>query len=347
MKLAKRLLILALCLAFLTVLTGCGGSSNTNQGNAGESTQEQTQEKKASGKLVIYTGSGSEITDPILEGFKKEYPGIDVEIVKAGSGELLARIKAEKGNAGGDILLGGEPYMFDTNADLFQAYESATDKDMIKSDPNHVWHVYSFMPQAILVNTNLLKDPSQYPKTLKELADPKYKEMGKIAIADPNKSGTGATIINGMVSLYDWDYVTDVLKNSEVMPGSDPMFNAVKDGTYPIGFMNEDLGLKWEQMGLPVKMIFPEDGVTNTFDALAIIAGAKNMDNAKIFVDYFGSKANHEILRDPILRRSTRKDIKPSEGMADLSTFNIIKVKNMSRDEINKGFNEALDKARK
>lgn len=340
MKAVKFFLTLLLCFAFLTSLAGCSKSENKDQG-------AKPAEKKASGKVVIYTGSGPEITDPILAAFKKKYSDITVEIVKAGSGELLARIKAEKGNAGGDILWGGEPFMFESSKDLFQAYESPTDKDMLYIDPNHTWHAFSFMPQAILVNTNSLKDPNEYPKTLKDLADPKWKALGKIAIADPGKSGTGATIINGMASLYDWDYVESVLKNAEVMPGSDPMFNAVKDGTIPVGFINEDLGLKWEKTGLPVKMIFPSDGITNQVDASAIIAGAKNLENAKIFIDFFGSKENHQILRDPILRRSTRKDVPPSEEMIDLSKYKLIDTKLMSRDDIAKNFNERLDKVRK
>lgn len=75
-----------------------------------------------------------------------------------------------------------------------------------------------------------------------------------------------------------------MLDNCEVLSGSDPMFDAVKDGTYPIGFVNEDLGLKWLEAGLPIELIYPEDGVINTVDCLSIIKGAKNMDNAKLFI---------------------------------------------------------------
>ena len=300
----------------------------------------------AAGKVVLYTGNGTEITDPLLAGFHNHYPDIQVEIVKAGSGELLARIKAEKGNPGGDVLWGGEPLIFDSNADLFQSYRSPTDAAMIRQDPNNRWHLWSFMPQAILVNTNLMKNPADWPKTIRELADPKWKKFGKIALADPNKSGTGATLVIGFASLYDWDFVQKLLDNCEISPGSDAMFAAVKDAANPIGFMNEDLGAKWEQMGLPVKMIFPADGITNTLDALAIIAGAKNLDNAKLFVDYIGSKEAHQILRDPILRRSCRTDMTPPPGLVDLSKFTLVKMQARTRDDISSNFNDRLDKAR-
>ena len=300
----------------------------------------------ADNKLVIYTGSGPEITDPLFAKFKEEYPGIDIELVKAGSGELLSRIRAEKGNPGGDVLFGGEPLLFEVNKELFEPYACREDSNMVRQDKNNLWHIYSFMPQAILVNTRILKSERDWPKTLKELADPKWRQKGKIALADPNKSGTGATIFCGMASLYGWPYVENVLKNAEVLPGSDAMFDAVKDGSNPLGFINEDLGLKWEKMNLPVKMIFPQDGITNTFDASAIIAGAKNRTNAQRFIDFMASKDAHLILKNPILRRSTRKDVTPAAGMIDLRKFKLIANKPLSRDEISKNFNELLEKVR-
>ncbi len=303
--------------------------------------------KAVSGRVVLYTGNGTEITDPLLAGFKKAYPNIQVEIVKAGSGELLARIKAEKGNPGGDILWGGEPLLFESNAEYFEAYDSPADKAMIRQDSKKIWHLWSFMPQAIMVNTNLIKNQADWPKTIKELADPKWKKVGKIALADPNKSGTGATLVNGFASIYDWDFVEQLLKNCEISPGSDAMFAAVKDGAVPLGFINEDLGAKWEQLNLPIKMIFPADGITNTLDALAIIAGAKNKDAAHAFVDWVGSKDAHEILRNPILRRSCRTDVAPPLGLIDLSKYKIAVMQSRTRDEISKNFNLRLEAARK
>jgi len=302
--------------------------------------------KVPSGSLVLYTGNGTEITDPLLAAFKLAYPGIKVEIIKGGSGDLLARIKAEKGNPGGDILWGGEPLMYDTEAALFQPWASPSDKAMIRQDPKNIWHLWSFMAQSIFVNTDLIKNPADWPKSIKELADPKWQKYGKIALADPNKSGTGATLVDGFYSLYGWDFVRNLLKNCEVSPGSDAMFSAVKDGADPIGFMNEDLGAKWEQMGLPVKMIFPTDGITNTLDASGIIAGAKNLDNARVFIDWLGSKESHQILRTQVLRRSCRTDVTPPPGLIDLSQYKLVTMANLTRDQIRSNFNDQLDKAR-
>lgn len=294
---------------------------------------------------MIYTGCGPEITDPILELFQETYPDINVEIIKAGSGELMARIQAEVENPGGDILLGGEPYLFEANADVFEPYVSETDQDMILSHPEGLWHPWSVMLTPIAVNTDRLPDEADWPKNLGDLADPKY-AADKIAFCDPGKSGTGATIANNIASLYGWEYITEMLDNCEVLSGSDPMFDAVKDGTYPIGFVNEDLGLKWLEAGLPIELIYPEDGVINTVDCLSIIKGAKNMDNAKLFIDFFGSPENHAVLVDPILRRSTVPTRPLAEGLTPTTEYNLVDADKISRDDITAQYNTAYEQSR-
>ncbi len=352
-------ILLVLCMALS--LAACGGgtpaSDDKPEETAAESTEaaadaktEEEPEQEAtsaggSGSLVIYTGCGPEITDPILELFNQQYPDIKVEIIKAGSGELMARIKAEAENPGGDVLIGGEPYLYESSADIFEPYISPTDKDMIISHPEGIWHPWSIMLTPIAVNKDRMPDEAAWPKTLKDLADPKYAEE-RIAFCDPSKSGTGATIANNIASLYDWEFIISLLDNCEVMDGSDPMFDAVKDGTYPIGFVNEDLGLKWKEVNLPIELIYPEDGVINTVDCLSIIKDAKNMDNAKLFIDFFGSPENHQVLVDPIMRRSTRTDAPLAEGLTATTEYKLIEANLISRDDITEKYNEAYESSR-
>ena len=341
----KRVLSIALLLMMLLSLAACGGDTTAESSSEDTAPAGEEETSSASGDLVIYTGCGREITDPILELFQEMYPDINVEIIKAGSGELMARIRAEVENPGGDILLGGEPYLFEANADVFEPYISETDQDMIMSSPEGLWHPWSIMLTPIAVNTDRLPDEADWPKNLSDLSDPKY-AADRIAFCDPSKSGTGATIANNIASLYGWDFITEMLGNCEVLSGSDPMFDAVKDGTYPIGFVNEDLGLKWLEAGLPIQLIYPEDGVINTVDCLSIIKGAKNMDNAKLFIDFFGSPENHAVLVDPILRRSTRVDAPLAEGLTPTTEFNLVDADKISRDEIVEQYNAAYEQSR-
>jgi len=135
----------------------------------------------ASNTVTIYTMSGPEITTPILDALRAKYPSITVNLVKAGTGEIVARLQAEKNNPAADILWGGDNLaVFDGNSDLFAAYDSPEDKYMVSKDPNHKWHAFTIFCQAILVNTNLVK-PADYPKNAKDLLNPAWKKAGGVA----------------------------------------------------------------------------------------------------------------------------------------------------------------------
>lgn len=281
-----------------------------------------TQAEVLSGTVIVYSPHGSEITEPIVTRFNEKYPDVKVQLIKAGTGELLARIRAEKGNPSADVMWGGSTILFDSDADLFAPYESPTDKDMAKTDPNKKWHPFAILCQPIMVNTNLVKE-DEYPTTAKELNDEKWLKKGSIALADPNKSGTGFTIVSGLSSAYGWDFIKELVRYSRITPGSDAMFKAIRDGEVPIGFINEDLGAKWEAEGLPIKMIYAADAVTVQMDAIALVAGGPNPELGKTFIDFVGSKEVHEIARDTIMRRSARKDVTPPPGLPALGDLKL------------------------
>ena len=291
-----------------------------------------------SGTVVVYAPHGPEITDPIVEKFNAKYPDIEVQLIKAGTGELLARIRAEKGNPAADVMWGGSTILYDSEADLFAAYESPEDQAMLKSDPNHKWHPFAILCQPILVNTNLLKE-DEYPQMVKDLNDPKWQD--KIALADPNKSGTGFTIVSGISGAYTWDFVKELVQYCRVTPGSDAMFKAIKDGEVPVGFINEDLGIKWEEEGLPVKMIYAPDVVTVQMDAIALVDGGPHPDLGKVFLDFICSKEVHEIARDTIKRRSARKDVEPPTGLPALGDLKLY-PETEPRDVVNAKFTKIM-----
>ena len=292
-----------------------------------------------SGTVVVYSPHGPEITGPVLEKFAEKYPDIDVQLIKAGTGELLARIRAEKGNPAADVMWGGSTILFDSDADLFAAYQSPEDQAMLKSDPNQKWHPFAVLCQPLMVNTNLLKE-DEYPATVKELAAEKWRE--KIALADPNKSGTGFTIVSGISGAYSWDFIKEFVQYCRITPGSDAMFKAIKDGEVPVGFINEDLGVKWEMEGLPVKMIYASDVVTVQMDASALVANGPNPELGKALIDFLCSKETHEIARDVIKRRSARKDVTPPEGLPALGDLKLYPEME-PRDVVNAKFTKVLE----
>ena len=57
-----------------------------------------------SGNVVFYNAGGSKLGKALTKAFNKHYPDIAVDLISAGSGELLTKIKAEKDNPRGDVV---------------------------------------------------------------------------------------------------------------------------------------------------------------------------------------------------------------------------------------------------
>ena len=79
------------------------------------------------------------------------------------------------------------------------------------------------------------------------------------------------------------------------------------------------------QQGYPVKITYPEDGVSFGIEATGVIAGGKNNEQAKKFVDWAASKKFAEfIVANKINYVPTRTDVKTDNPILDLSKINVV-----------------------
>src|SRR5690606_16665884 len=133
------------------------------------------------GDVVIYNPAG-DAGELVIDGFRAEYPGINISTINAGVGELFTRMAAEKDNPQGDVVLCASSEAFLANPGLFAPHESP---ELPNFDPSVVAADHSFygcsMPlQAFIVNTNLMSE-DQYPRTWSDLAKPELE--GKLVLA--------------------------------------------------------------------------------------------------------------------------------------------------------------------
>jgi iron(III) transport system substrate-binding protein len=134
----------------------------------------------AEGALSVYT-SNTDI-DKVVEAFEDKYPDIDVSVYRANSETVLQRVVQEQsaGFYGNDVLetnagelgiAGQSGYLAD--------YESELRDKVREEGRGQGWTASRFNVFVVGWNTNLVK-PGEEPKTLEELADPKWK--GKISM---------------------------------------------------------------------------------------------------------------------------------------------------------------------
>jgi iron(III) transport system substrate-binding protein len=72
--------------------------------------------------LVLYASHPTAMVDYYIKGFEQQNPGVKVELITGGTGDLLGRVKAEKDRPRGDILWGGSSTTGGSAPELFVKY---------------------------------------------------------------------------------------------------------------------------------------------------------------------------------------------------------------------------------
>lgn len=306
-----------------------------------------SQAQTASKKLVVYCPHPLVFIEPIVKKFEAT-TGIQTEVVAAGTGELLKRIEAESSNPLGDVMWGGTLSVLDPSKKFFEAYRSPeasalVDEAKVADDK---MTGFTLVPSVIMVNTKLIGNLKV--EGYQDLLNPALK--GKIAFADPSKSSSSFEhIVNMLYAMgkgdpeKGWGYVQDLAKNlgGKLLSGSSAVYKGVADGEYTVGLTFEEGAATYVKSKAPVKIVYMSEGVISKADGTAIIKGAKNLENAKKFIDFVSSKETQTMIAADLNRRSVRKDVPPGEGLLPLSKIKLIQD---NTEVVNKSKRQWLEK---
>ncbi|MBN2616759.1 MAG: extracellular solute-binding protein, partial [Spirochaetales bacterium] len=131
-----------------------------------------------------------------------------------------------------------------------------------------------------------------------DLLNPKLK--GKIISANPASSSSAwnqlSTILSSMggyESTEAWDYVDKLVQNLDgvMSSGSSGVYKGVFNGEYVVGLTYESPCVTYieDGHGDVIEIVYPTEGSNAITFASAIVKNAKNMDNAKLFMDWIAS----------------------------------------------------------
>ena len=306
-----------------------------------------SQAQTASKKLVVYCPHPLVFIEPIVKKFEA-VTGIQTEVVAAGTGELLKRVEAEAANPLTDVMWGGTLSVLEPSKKFFETYQSPEAASFVDEakDPDGKITGFTLVPSVLMVNTKLIGNIKV--EGYQDLLNPALK--GKIAFADPSKSSSSfehvVNILYGMGKgdpEKGWGFVQELAKNlgGKLLSGSSAVYKGVADGEYTVGLTFEEGAATYVKSKAPVKIVYMSEGVISKADGSAIIKGAKNMENAKKFVDFVSSKETQSMIASQLSRRSVRKDVPPGEGLMPLPQIKLIKD---NTEVVNKSKRQWLEK---
>lgn len=327
--------VLSMLLVFMmlaTTLVGCGSNQqSTEEQPSAPSTSEKTpQTGDDSKRVTVYSPHPA---DPLNAGIKEfqEKTGITVDLVAAGTGELLKRIEAESANPLCDVFWGGGADSLAAYTEYFEPFvpEDIDNIDKNYVDPNNMWTGESPLPMVIMYNKKLVAE-NDVPKGWGDLIDPKFK--GQIAYADPAKSGSSYTILCTILTAFGkddgkgWEFIEKLVANldGKILGSSGDVYKKVADGEYAVGLTLEKEAIKYVQAGADVGIVYPSEGTSAVPDGIALVKGSKNRENAEIFLNFVLSKECQGMMAADFGRRPVRLDTNPPEGLPPMSEIPMV-----------------------
>lgn len=342
----KKRTLLVLCMA-AGLLCACGNSTSdssevttaakaavTEAGTEkGEDTPGET--AQGGGNLVVYSMNSEGLMNATIPLFEEKY-GITVEVIQAGTGELIKRIQSEKNDPYGDVMFGGSWSVAYDNRDLWQEYVSVNDADIIEAYRNTTGFItpYVLDGHCLIVNKDLIGD--MVIESYEDLLNPELK--GKIATADPSNSSSAFAQLTNMLlakggyeSEEAWEFVEKLFTNidGKIQSGSSGVYKSVADGEMVVGLSYEDPCAQLVKDGAPVQLVYPSEGATFLPGCTMIIKDCKNIDNAKLFVDFITSKEVQDIYGTTLTNRPVYIDAATSNVLTKFSDIHVLEEDSM------------------
>ncbi len=243
--------------------------------------------------IAVYTSLEQPRLDAYLRTFYAEVPDIQLEIVRDTPGAIADRLLAEKDAPYADVIWGvGATTLLTPKIRAQLVAYSPAGVERVRApyrDPATppTWVGTGAYVAVLCVNVPQLDHFGlQPPKSLGELADPKY--QGLIAMASPKISGAGYPIVSNLVQRLGeelaFQYLAQLDRNVAVYTrsGARPC-QLAKEGTSPIG-ISFDGAAALQQPA--VTMIFPSEGSGWDVEANALVRKPEMLAASRRFLDW-------------------------------------------------------------
>jgi len=268
------------------------------------------------GEVVVYHSLNRKAVKAVAKAYQKKFK-IKVNLTRKGTGGVIKMISAE-GLAGGlrcDVVSVGELGIFlKWKADgLLVPYKTVNYDKIMKQyrDPEHYATTVRQNFYGIGYSTKKVK-PGEVPKDWKDILNPKWK--GKIGVISPRSAGPARLWLAGMIRLYGWDYIKQLSKLEPLMiKGSSTAAKLLVRGEVSFTLPGSEHGiLKRQVKGKSVGLVYPKSGILGKHSPAGICKGSKNINAAKLWIDFETSKQGQKIINKKHALIPIRGDVKAS-----------------------------------
>jgi iron(III) transport system substrate-binding protein len=246
------------------------------------------------GEITVYTSLEEDDAKVYLDAFAKVAPDVKVNMLRLSTGDLGARMLAEKSNPRHDVIWGwAVTNMVDPRIlEMLEPY-SPPGVDKVNQqfrDPQGRWFATTGYLAAFCVNTEVLKAKNlPMPSSWQDLLNPVYKDQ--LIMPNPASSGTGYLQISSILQMKGeeegWKFLHALDKNmgQYIKSGSKPC-KLTRVGEYAVGASFAFVGVKSIQEGYPIKVVIPSEGAGYEIEVSGLMKTSPNKADAKRFLNW-------------------------------------------------------------
>jgi iron(III) transport system substrate-binding protein len=269
--------------------------------------------------VTLYTAGPANLATGMAKAFTAK-SGIKVEVYQATSGDVLARLEAEKSKPRADVVVlasWGEGLAVRERG-LVDAYSSPEVKKLRREWVDDGLAAQGGAALAMILNKDQVKAEQQPPSWF-DLASPFWKDS--LTMPDPTLSGSAAEFIAIFAQIHGekaWKLFADLARNGLIVPGPNnaalnPVLTGAKKGTISgVDYISYGQIAKGEKLTIH----YPREGTVVALRPIFVQKDAPNREAARKLADFMLSEEGQALVAKTFLipaRLDTRAQ-RPAPG---------------------------------
>jgi iron(III) transport system substrate-binding protein len=277
----RRRLRVVLTGILVPVLAACGTTGST--------------ESDAASSLVLYTCLSDESIQPVIEAFEARDDGGRVDLFRAPTGELNARVAADARSGGlrADVIWGCDPLTVQAfvDQDLVGGWTPPV-ADAIPED----LRTEDYVGAHVLYMVALHRTDAPTPEAWSDLTGGDYDAL---AVPDPSVAASALGTLGWFATApgYGMDFYRDLQRNGAVQVSTpDDVTTGVAQGIYDAGLTTANSAYAAREDGSPVDVAWPEPGAVAVYGPVALATHSAGSDVAKSFISFVVGEEGQTVL---------------------------------------------------
>jgi iron(III) transport system substrate-binding protein len=261
------------------VLAACGGT---------------TADAGSAAPVSLYTCVSDEAIQPMIAAFEKSGPGSQIDLFRAPTGELNARVAADARSGGlkADVIWGCDPLTVQAFVDqgLVGGW-TPPDADAVPGE----YRTDDYVGAQLLYMVAVHRTDVPAPATWADLVSAEH----PVAVPDPSVAASALGALGWFAQAPDYglDFYRDLRSAGAVQVGTpDEVTTGVAQGIYDAGMTTATSAYAAEHDGSPVAVAWPEPGAVAIYGPIALATSSADSDVAKAFISFVVGDEGQRIL---------------------------------------------------